>query len=323
MRSVYRILIVCVVLCLTSCSTTSKFSVYGDPGTEILTPKKTKLATIDNTGKAEIENDDDDYYAFLLTHKPGTNEYIPFALDYKKKNYGGTRAAYVAGMGVTGAGTVLALSGTIAMLAGSTEVGAPLFVSGAGLVGAGTGFGIPANFRADQTNHKYNFKYLSEQKTNLDIQLTLPKFETYNAKTPVKQDAEAATSSKSNKSLSSSSSTKTFKDNAAKIEGTYVGKGTLKQGNEVIETYSKISVSIKKKSKDIVLVNVIESDGSKFFASDGEYTIKKQSNDKYVLTLAGINSATIEIDSNKNLVYTHPRVNIDGDIYKLSINAKK
>jgi len=34
----------------------------------------------------------------------------------------------------------------------------------------------------------------------------------------------------------------------------------------------------------MVLVNVVGSDVSKFFAYDGEYTIQKQSDGKYLLT---------------------------------------
>lgn len=311
------------MLCFTSCWTSTKFTVYGEPGTQIMTPSKDTLATISNTGKVKIANDDDDYYAFLLSHKPGTEEYIPFALDYKKKSYPGAKVVEGVGILVGGAGGVLALSGLIALIAGDEDPGVPLCFGGIAALFVGAGIGGPAYYRNDQTNHEHRYKYNSVQNTNQDIQFTKPVFELYKPEIPVKQDVKVETTSKANKTLSSSSSTKTLKDNAAKIEGTYIGEGTLKQGNEIIETYNNISISIKKKSKDTVLVNVIESDGSKFFTTDGEYNIKKQSNGKYLLSLKGINNATIEIDTNKKLIYIHPRVNIDGEIYKLNINAKK
>ena len=324
MKSAYYILIGCVILCFTSCKTTTMLTVHGEPGTQILTPdKKTLLATIDNSGKAVIANPDNDYYAFLLSCKPGTEEYIPFALDYMKKSYPVTQFAKGLGIGLAGAGTVMLIPGTIAMLAGAEGLAGPMLLSGFSLDLIGLGIGWPADLRSRQTSYYYCYKYTSEQKTNQDLQFTKPQFELYKPETPVLQNDNVETGSKTNKTLSSSSSTKTLKDNAAKIEGTYVGEGTLKQGNEIIETYNSISISIKRKSKDIVLVNVIESDGSKFFATDGEYNIKKQSDGKYVLTLNGINNATIEIDTNNSLIYIHPRVNIDNEIYILTINAKK
>ena len=323
MKPVYTIFIICMMLCFASCSTTSKLTIYGQPGTEILTPSKESLATIDNTGKVVIVNPDDDYYAFLLSRKSGTKEFIPFAWDYTKKTYYGAWVAEGVGIALAGAGCIALLSGSIALLSGAQDVGIPMLGVGGALDLAGIGIGMPANFVTDQTTHQYRYEFISKQETNQDIQFTLPKFELDKSELPEKKDVKVATASISNKSLSSSSSTKSLKDNATKIEGTYVGKGTLKQGNDIIESYNKISVSIKKKSKDTVLVNVIESDGSKYFTADCEYSIKKQSNGKYILTLDGINNATIEIDNNKNLVYVHPRVNIDGDIYKLSITAKK
>lgn len=324
MKSAYYILIGCVILCFTSCKTTTMFTIHGEPGSQILTPDRTTLATIDSTGNVSIANPNNNYYAFLLSHKPGTQEYVPFALDYTKNSYKGDRFANSLFCSFMGGGLGLEFAGLIAVLATGGEDMAALIpvVGGAGLALSGLSF-LPANSVCKTTNHLYCYEYTSEQKTNQDLQFTKPQFELYKPETPVLQNDNVETGSKTNKTLSSSSSTKTLKDNAAKIEGTYVGEGTLKQGNEIIETYNSISISIKRKSKDIVLVNVIESDGSKFFATDGEYNIKKQSDGKYVLTLNGINNATIEIDTNNSLIYIHPRVNIDNEIYILTINAKK
>lgn len=314
---------VCLMLFFTSCSTSTEFTIYGDPGTQILTPNKTTLATIDNTGKVQITNPDDDYYAFLLSHKPGTTEYIPFALDYKEKAYRGSKFAKVFGMTLAGIGTGVLLTGAIALLCGAEDAG--VAICAVGLVPAlgGMGIGMPAEHRAEQTNHEYCYKYISVQKTNQDIQLTMPKFDVVKSESTEKQDNKKTATSETNKTLSSSNSTKSLKDNATKIEGTYTGEGTLKQRNEIIETYNNISITIKKKSKDVVLVNVYESDGAKFFTSDGEYTIEKLSNGKFSLTLKGIKNATIEIDTQNNLVYLHPRVNIENEIFTLSIKAKK
>lgn len=311
----------CMMFYLTSCSTSTNFTVYGDPETQILTPSKKKLAVIDNTGKVKISNPDDDYYAFLLSHKPGTDEYIPFALDYHKESYFRAKLAEALTIVPAGAGAVTSLVGAISLIAGIDDGELALASLAVGTICLVPGF--PLSNRCAQTSYLYNYKYDSAQKTNQDIQFTTPKFDSQKSEAPAKQDDNVQTSSKTKKALSSSKSAKTLKDNASKIEGTYIGEGTLKQGSVIMESYNNISISIKRKSKDIVLVNVIESDGSKYFTEDGEYDIKKQSNGKYILTLKGINTATIEIDSNNKLIYVHPRVNIDEEIYELTIKAKK
>lgn len=327
----YTIFLGCMMFIISSCSTTTKFTVYGEPGTQILTPNKVTLATIDNSGRAKITNPDDVYYAFLVSHKPGTDEFIPFALDYKKKIYPSNAIASA----LMFAGLCGTVGGLAAACAGAKDVGVALLGGGPGCASISLFYYLFGKKRFDQVTHENDFKYLSTQVTNQDIQLTRPVFESAKVNAPSIQDTPSAkdepvetensipNSSVSNKTLNSSSSTKTLKDYASKIEGTYVGSGTLKQGANLIEDYTGIKVTIKKQTKDIVLVNVVESDGSKFFSSDGEYTIKKNSNGSYSLTLKGIKNATIEIDTKNNLVYLHPRVNIENEIYILNIKAKK
>lgn len=293
-----------------SCTTYTKFTVYGNPGTEILTPDGTKLATIDNTGRAKIKNNDDVYHAFLLSHQPGSDVNVPFALDYQKKSYKGWWYTIYSAFALFGAGAAASSS--------DKDLGGLLMTGGlsVGMIG---GYGL---MFSNSLKREYHYKYLAAQQTNQDIQFTRPNLVPVKTqKTSVSSSSNTTGSSTSTKKISSSKSSKTLKDNAAKIEGTYIGSGSLKSGNEVIEDYADIKVVITKKSKDVVLVNVFESDGSKFFTSDGEYTIKKLSNGKYLLSLKGISNATIEIDTRNNLVYLHPRVNIDNDIYTLSIKA--
>lgn len=320
-----------------SCSTSTHLAIYGDPGTQILTPSKTTLATIDNSGKVDIYNPDDDYYAFLISHKPGTDEYIPFALDYNYNYHGGARFLAGIGLGIECVGAIL--------FATASKEDSSIGSLGAMGVLAGFGIGTPGYEQSQQTNHDYCYKYTSIQKTNQDIKFTKPisdlAVSEFSANidnhepdisTPSVSPAQLLNQKKinsisetslTNKTLSSSTSAKSLKDNATKIEGTYIGDGVLNQGDDIIETYNNISVKIIKKSKDVVLVNVVESDGSQFFTMDGEYNIKKQSDGKFLLSLKDIHSATIEIDEKNNLIYIHPRVNIDGEIYKLNIKAKR
>lgn len=116
-------------------------------------------------------------------------------------------------------------------------------------------------------------------------------------------------------------STKVIKDFGRLIEGTYIGYGSLLQNDNIVEKYEKINISVKRINKNTVSVDVFES-GDAFFSSKTEYSIKKNA-DKYLMSLKGIPSAVISIDAQGNLVYHHPKVNIDGEIYTLEINVKK
>lgn len=310
---IYIIIWGIIILMTQSCTTYTTFTVYGEPGTEIMTPNKNKLATISGKGTTKIKNNNNNFYSFLISHQPGSNDYIPFALDYKNKKYRKWWATTYTGLASFVAGA--------AIYSGDNDLGSMAMSAGL-LIGAIGGYGLV--FSESTTNRTYHYKYLPTQNTNQDLKITKPNL------VPMKITTNAATSvtngqssSVSTKKIGSSISTKNLKDNAAKLEGTYVGTGNLKSGKDIVEDYTGIQVVITKKTKDIVLVNVYESDGSKFFASDGEYTIQKLSNGKYSLALNGIKNATIEIDTQNNLIYLHPRVNIDNEIYTLSIKAKK
>ncbi len=326
----------CFCAIAVSCSTSTKLTVFATPGTEILTPNKNRLAVADGTGKAMFKISDDTYYAFLLSHTPSSNDYVPFALDYKYHNYGIVNPLLAAlGKGVVIMGAGFEVAGIIALCTGSSEIGIGLLLGGVGGALVGCGIGGPADSRDKQLSHQYNYKYLSTQTTNQDLSLISPIFDVYSAQTMSSDQSGSTSAAKkklnasssegttaSTKKLGSSASSKALKDNASKVEGTYVGSGSLSQSNSVIESYSNISVTIKKSGKDVVLVNVID-DGEQFFDSDEEYSVRKLSDGKYELIHKSVKTAKITIDTRNNLVYIHPRVNIEGDIYSLSIKAKK
>lgn len=316
MRYIYYFLFSLCMFMYSSCNTYTNFTVLTDPGTEIYNTDYQKVAIADNMGKANIKHADKNHATLMLSHKPGTDYYVPFALDYKEKKFNGLRNSILIG-------SILTVGG---LCATGINKEAGIMVSEMGLLTlVGSEFFIP---RSSQPNHEYSYKYLPIQHANQDIAITQPVLVSSNAEKKTTTSSTASktksqTSSVSRKKINSTASTKTLKDNASSIEGSYVGTGSLKKGNTVVESYSNIKVTVKKKSKDVVLVNVVESNGSKYFETDCEYTINKLSNGKYSLTLNGINSATINIDTKNNMIYVHPRVNIDGEIYSLNISAKK
>jgi len=329
MKQIINLLVLfgaCVVL--TSCWTSTKISVLSEPGTEILRSDNTLIGVTDNTGKLTFKMDDDTYSAFLISHKPNTDAYVPFALDYKTRDITGTCLQEFTGGTIALAGITSLLVGSIALAANDDEVATPFMLAGFAGSLAGVTIGWPATFRKSQVSYDHKFKYQKFQNTNLDLSFKKPNLNKENPITdsPIRVEQQLSTevgkvdnTSKSSKRLSQKSS-KTFKDYASQIQGTYLGSGKLTQNKKTIETYENISVKLRYISTTKVGVIVTESNGNRFFDEESVYTITKTSNG-YKLMLDGINAATIVIYGNKKLVYLHPRVNIDNDIYELSITG--
>ncbi len=332
MNPIYKFIsIILICSLLASCSTTQKIQVSGLAGTEIYTPDRTKVGTINSSGSAEITLNSDAYYAYLLSKDSGSNKYIPFALDYKNHNYIGTQIALNTGLilGAVGATSIIAGLAYSAATKDDKNDLTGLAVFGIGYVvsGIASGIGFPANSRMKQTDHDYQFKYLPTQTTNQDLSFTKPQLVVVNQ--PKKETKKASQkkdnnstkkSSKSTKKLNSKS-TKSFKDYGLAIEGTYVGSGSLTLENEVVETYDDIIVKIIRIDNDSVEVIVTEANGEDFFGESSVYSIKKGQKNTFTLTHEDIAKATIKIDRNKKAIYIHPQVDIDGEIYTLKITA--
>lgn len=81
------LLIIIASLLMTSCHT-QQFFVYGEPGTIITSlDGTTTLGVIDQSGMVKVELDrNDGYDAFLQAKAPGSEKFVPFALDYKDCN---------------------------------------------------------------------------------------------------------------------------------------------------------------------------------------------------------------------------------------------
>lgn len=321
------ILLVLICVILSSCSATQKISVSGQPGTEIYTPGKSYnemnlIGTIGGEGKIKLTLDGDMYYAYLLSKNPASNDYIPFALDYKNVSRAGAGWAEFGGIYATSAGVVATAVGIAVGEGVMTGVGAALLP-----VGIATW--ASASNRNNAIDHIYGFKYLSQQSTNEDITFTRPVITPVAAAAPATDETEASSGSSATDEAEvsvstarvSDRSTRTFKDYGSMVEGRYVGTGVLSLGNETIEQYDNMVIEIVRVDKNTVEVSVIDADGEAFFSTPSQYTIKKPANNTYTLTHSDISKATIKINKNKKAVYLHPRVNIDGDIYTLKITA--
>ena len=312
-----------------SCSTSQTVEVSGKPGTEIYSPQKNLLTTIQPDGTSKIKIDSDSYYAYLLSKEPASEDYIPFALDYKRHNYTMDRTLSSLGTGIGLVGTGAMVMGTIMLLAGGEDVALPFIAGGAVVASGGFAVGTSAVFRKAQTQQTHRYKYLSEHKTNQDMLFTYP--EIVAEENPATSEAEeSAPVSVSNRKISvttenvvTDKSSRSLKDYGAKVAGEYVGSGILRLKDDVVEKYNNIKVVVKRKDRKTVTVDVIDDAGESYFNMPSKYLVDSDLEGGYTLTHNEISQAKIEINAKKVLIYLHPRVNIDNEVYTLEIEAKK
>ena len=317
-----------IVVTMLSCTTSQTITIKGSPGARIYTPINILLGSIDQKGKVKVKLESDNYYAFLLSQKQGSDELVPFALDYKNCDYMGERVA-------TAVGEFFAIAG-LGTMAGGVYSGCTDGDTGWYIAGIGAGIGLIAAGMADiygsrlkQTQRLYRFKYMSYHTTNDDLSFVRP-IPSGEKRRPVassrgtsrsysEEDGNSSSARSRNLSERSSRSVKSFSKD---VEGDYVGVGKLQSGNETVEDFKKAKVIITSVDKNTVSVDVLDDSGEPFFNKPSNYTVKKGRQGNYTLTHQSISSATITI-SNGKLTYSHPRVNIDGDIYKLTVNGSK
>ena len=325
-------LVVFSIIILQSCSTSQKVTVQGIPGTEIYSPTMSKLGVIGSNAQVTFKISSDDYFSYLMSKNAGSNELIPFALDYKNHSYIGSQVLTYLGYGIAAAGAFSCLVAGVTCIGDDfEEVGAPFAVAGGGAVLLGMAIGGPANSRSSQTQYEHKYKYLSVQNTNQDLQFTQIMDVGYN-KTLQNDDNKYLATPTSESTSSKGSSTvarrkfsvskRTLTDNANYVSGTYTGSGYLAQKGKVIEEYSAMKVVVLRIDNNTVNIDVVEN-GESYFSSKAKYQIKKKGKNTYVLSLDGISDAFITIDKAGHLTYTHPKVNIDGEIYTLNITANK
>lgn len=334
-RTINYIIIACVSFITFSCTTKQKFTVYGKPGTLIYKPNMSHVATIQNNGSVKVKLDSDNYYAYLLSRDANSERVIPFALDYKNKNYTGKRIIAGTTYMFLGASLGATIAGSAAYLGGSEDIAGTFLAAGGVLAGLSLATAC-ANEQLNQTPESYKFKYLPSQTTNQNVVFT-DYIENGQIKGSIKDENSSPANHKhvqqnnnqkstqatsiSVAKIKSSKSTRTLKDYGRIVEGNYIGEGKLLQGEETIEDYKRIKVSLMRVDKNTVAVNVYDDNNEAFFLKNSNYNIKKTKANEYTMSLDGIPSAIIVINDKNNLIYIHPRVNIDGSMYTLEISA--
>lgn len=334
MKEYINVFLTTLILMITvSCTTVEKITVYGKPGEKIYSPLKQHVATIQQNGNTQIKLASDAYYGYMYTYDAMLGQWVPFALNVKKKSHTGTKLATGTGYTLTGLGLGLFLGGTTAVIIDNeSEVAGTLMGAGIALGGIGASFGIPASKRMGQLAYQYNLGYTSRQQTNSDIRLSayvVPKEDDVENQGTRKKTTSGemvagtdSSSAKIRKGTATSTAKKKRKTLTEQITGEYTGNGTLTTSGEDAETLGTIVVIITPKDEDTVLAEILE-DNEAFFESEELFKVTKNKDSSFTLTHTRIPSVKFTINKAGKIDYKHPKVNIDGTTYTLSVTARK
>ena len=342
--------LLCVVasLVISSCAAYKyqQIKVNAKPGTIVSTPSRAQTWVVPESGNVTIKLPRDAYYAYMWASPAFDSDVsVPFALDYKDRRYAELDVMEYSGMGLTAAGLIPVLAGTIALVAGDEDVGSSLFAGGGIPMLIGGGLGAAGGIPKMRMQMKYHFEYASVQNANTDLHLTKPVMDYVedrpkaqetsghgagSSDVPSKSVSGGQKTTKSPKTISgktaTSKSAHSIKKADAAVSGSYVGNGKLIKGNDVIESYSNIKIVIKSAPnppQGKVVVNVTESNGCEYFSEPSVYYVKADAKGECALVHEDISSATITIYRDGRITYNHPLVEIDGEIYNLRISGKK
>lgn len=293
-----RLFYVLVLLFFVSCSTTHKVLVYGTPGYEILTTDDKKIGTIQNNGVADLSIDGDDLYELLIARNPKTNQSVPFAIDYKHHNYIGDKFLYYSG---------LVLAFPTCMLTGL--------------------WGMPASMRLRQETELWEFKYLSRQNANTDMNFAdildtgYQKQIQISEQSPRTDSKVKSGSDKEKSAIVAASSKRRIKGNLKPIAGIYQGTGELLLNNKVIERYPNMKVVISYADNGVSYVEIFEGDEN-YFDSKLKYRIQKSYDETTILVHEDCSEAKIVFKQNGSIDFIHPSVGFEDDVFTLSITAQ-
>lgn len=329
-------LLACLVF--QSCTTYEKFSVSGTPGTVVYDPERKPMGTINGAGELTVKVPSDSYYGYLYTRNDSLDLWVPFGLntipDSHKANkalfWGGVLGVPIVTAGIAGAGIAM---GDVGFVIG-TILGSCTFAGGMPTL-------LCVSFsRDEQLSYLYNFSYEKKQFTNNDIQLTryiapttIRNGKSGNNQSGKKSNLKSSTKGKNSKAKKTSSTTKTNKTKKSNlkkgidltsIRATYSGTGELTSNKRVISKYTNLSLALNPTSETAVEVIIYIDKNTKVFDEPELFILNKEesTNGKIVLYLNDNPGSKIVISGN-NISYLNPDVNVDDEIFTLSIQASK
>lgn len=334
MKSYIYFFIAILAVMITSCTTTEKFNINTDKGTKVTLPSSLmgELSTT-KTGETKVEIPADCYLGYINLLSKDMDIPVPMGINYKIKKRTGAKFASGTGMALMSVGSVITLSGAIALLmddehTNTVGVGAGMAGAGAAVVGLGAGIGFPSMQRLKQTSYDYNFSYDTNQelilpkmsKTLINPNSNKPKITTASSTKKSKQAQSGQTSD--TKNFSGYTASKKKNDYAKHVAGQYNGNGKLLLKGNTDETYENVRMTMKRLDSGHVSVEILV-DSEPFFDTPLIYSVQSNDANGYLLRIENLPEATISIDNNSNIYFHHPKVLIDGDIYVLDISAKR
>ena len=287
--------IVTITITLSGCAN-HKVMICGPAGTQIYRPANILehgdklIATIGSSGTIKYDISSGDSY-LLKAKIPSSDIIIPFALDYKK----GHRTRNF----------ILMVSGGFYLLPWSWW-------------GCGDEYLFPGS-----ANMNFEKKIYLPHSVNVPA----PVFDEYVPPVSEKADTPASSSNhkirKKEKAQTTSISSKKLNIPAARVAGQYRCSGSLSQGGQEIESYPELTIKIERAGNctDAVTVNVLDADGTSFFAENEKYSVVKEKDGSYTLVHESIPTAKITLDRSKRITFVHPAVTIEGDVYSLSLRS--
>lgn len=322
-------------LFLSGCSTTEKFTITGPTNTQVYNPAEKMMGTISGTD-LKVEVPSNDYYGYVLATDPSSQITAPFGLNVHKKVRYGEKAAVGVGYSLLSLGGGGALIGSLCLILssanGDDDVSGTFGImagasAGVGLVGASMAW--PASSRLQQLTHAYNFTYDSNQTISFEglskelLHPDAPKQEQYIAEDEGRRKRASSGSPRESNEKNYSAARKTKAQKLSKkVEGTYLGKGKLFLNKNLEEQYSDVGLIIVPIDDNTVSVRVLENNED-FFVEPLIFNVNSTKGGDYLLKMDGISDATITIDKNGQVKFTHPKVYIDDSMYKLVIEAGK
>lgn len=284
MERIIKYLVICVFVCgISSCMTSKqKIIVNGTPGTEIYNPKDmTMLGKVGSDGKVKIKISRNGYYPFLLSKSPDMDKVYPFGIDYKYKSHG-ERLAFLATI-------------TLCWYA----------IFDLGFTGSNQcDYGFVYAKEHYINSNKPNTPYAnSGPRKVLDKPITVTE--------PLLQTVKS----------SSGTSKLLLKNYGKQLEGEYVGKGILKQGDSTVETYDNMKIRMNSVDRNTMSVEILLGEDD-VILTPINYRIEKQENNNFVLISEDDDSKKIEIKG-ESVEYNEHSLMIEGEFYNLQIIANR
>lgn len=163
-----------------------------------------------------------------------------------------------------------------------------------------------------------NYSYLKQQKTNEDFQ-----FKPY-VETGFKREVLKANHAPANKEMAGTAIGTSLRNLAGNIAGTYTGEGQLlTDKGRMAERYEGLTLQITRVDNHSVTIAVLDNNNESYFDEPQQYSVKKNEDGTYVLTLTSDSEAVISINADGTLDYHHPHIPIDAKNYILNISANR